>query len=477
MIELALAIGGLVVGAALAWAITQSRVRSRYEARLDEEERRAVDAEAKASGLQNMIDEFRSREQKAAEDFEKLRARLDTEQSARVKAETQLSETLERLKEERKLLDEAKEKLTETFKSLAGDTLDNTNKRFLQLARESFDKIMSDAHGDLGKRQEAIKGMVKPLSESLQNFESHVREIEKHRNEAYAGLTEQLKRLSQDQQTLQNETRNLVTALRSPKVVGAWGEMALRRVVELAGMTEYCDFTTQVSVSTAEGVRVRPDLIIHLPGDRKIVVDAKASFDAYQEAIEAETEELRQQRLNKHAANIRSHMKTLANKSYWQEFETAPEFVVMFIPGESFFAAALDADRRLLEDAMEKRVVPATPTTLLALLYTVAQGWRQEQITRNAQEISELGKQLYERMKVLADHVGDIGRGLEKANSSYNSAVGSLEARVLPSARRFKELGVTSGDAEITPIPPIETTPRSLTAPELLTDDDDNGES
>ncbi len=463
-----IAVASLAVGFVLGWLLSGNRARASLHPRLDQTESRADAAEARAAGLEGMLQELRARNDGLAADLEGFRSKLESEQGKRIEAETRLTETLRRLEEEKALLEEARKKLTDAFKAVASDTLDHSTTAFLKLAKESFEKVLTEARGDLGKRQEAIQGLVTPLADSLKQFREHVQSIEKNRQEAYSGLTEHLKILSQTQQQLQKETANLVTALRRPEVRGRWGEMTLRRVVELAGMSGHCDFAEQVTADTGEG-RQRPDLIVRLPADREIVVDAKVSLDAYLDAAAAETEEKRKSAMSRHAAQVRSHMNGIADKRYWAQFEKAPEFVVMFIPGESFFGAAVDADPTLLEDGLKKRVVLATPTTLIALLRAVAYGWRQEQITQNAREISELGKDLYNRMAKLAGYLNDIGRGLAGANNAFNKAVGSLEARVLPSARRFKDLGAATG-AELPPVDPVETVPRALTAPELSGD-------
>jgi DNA recombination protein RmuC len=409
--------------------------------------------------------ELRNQIEKSAGEFTTLSERLVAETSARVKADTLREEAERRLEEEKQLLDVAKAKFTDTFKAVAGDTLNSSTTAFLKLARQVLIRVLTEAQGDLGKRQEAIQGMVKPLSESITKFEEHVRAIEKDRQQAYSSLTEQLKGLSESQQQLQRETANLVTALRKPQVRGRWGEMTLRRVAELAGMCEHCDFSEQVWCNTEDGT-IRPDLVVRLPSDREIVVDAKISLDAYLDAIAADSEAARSEAMARHAAQIRNHMNLLAEKRYWAQFSKAPEFVVMFIPGEAFFGAAADADHNLIEDGLAQRVVLATPTTLIALLRAIAYGWRQEQVAKNAQEISELGRQLYDRMGLLAEHIGAIGNGLEKANTAYNRAVGSMEARLLPAARRFKDLGIGS-DEEIPLVEPVDVAPRAMDFVEL----------
>jgi DNA recombination protein RmuC len=467
--EIICAIIGLLVGAVVAWLLSSNRMRSKYDLILQETRDHASRSEGKASELEGSVSELRiamnQQKQKEKAELDELRNNLMNERSARVKAETEAKESRKRLEDEKKLLNDAKEKLINVFKATASDTLGNSNREFLKLARENFDKILTEAKGDLGKRQEAISGLVKPLSESLKQFEEHVREIEKDRKGAYSGIEEHLKILTETQQQLKKETGNLVTALRTPQVRGRWGELTMKRVVELAGMSEHCDFTEQVSAQSEDG-RIKPDMIVHLPSDREIVVDAKVSLDAYLEAPYAGTEKERNSCLETHARQIRAHMKSLGSKSYWNQFEKAPEFVVMFIPGESFLATAAHHDHKLIEDGMEKRVVIATPTTLIALLRAVAYGWNQKRIEENAQKIKDLGRHLYERMRTLVDHIVDIGKGLGKANESYNNAVGSIELRILPAARRFRELGVTTGD-EIQILDATNTTLREPNIPEL----------
>jgi DNA recombination protein RmuC len=378
----------------------------------------------------------------ARADFETLRASLDGEREARVRAQTELSEATAGLAEQKRLLEEAKTRLTDTFKALSSDALKSNRQAFVERAAE----------------------VLKPLRESLKRYEEQVQGIEKSRQDAYVSLREQLKVLSATHQDLQRETGNLVTALRTPQVRGHWGELGLRRSVELAGMSEHCDFTEQVSVQAEDG-RQRPDMIVHLPAGREIVVDSKVSLDAYMSALSAESEEKRQRLRKDHARQTRNHMEALARKAYWEQFDQAPEFVVMFIRSESFFRAAVDHDLTLIEDGLRNGVVMATPTTLIALLRAVAYGWRQEQLAKNAQAISDLGRQLYERLRVLAEHLTRIGGGLERAIGAYNDAVGSMERRVFPSARRFKELGVTAG-ADIPTVEPVEIAPRTLNPPE-----------
>jgi DNA recombination protein RmuC len=381
--------------------------------------------------------------------------------------ELELTNERTSLKDERELLERARATLSDSFKALSADALKSNNQAFIDLAKSTLETFQEGARAELAARQTAVDQMVQPIRESLSKVDNKLGEIESQRVAAYAALNEQLKGLVETHlPVLRTETANLVKALRQPTVRGRYGEVQLKRVVEMAGMLDHCDFVEQENRQTEDG-RLRPDLIVKLPGGRNIVVDAKTPISAYLEAIETADESAQRLLTAQHARQCRNHVAALGRKAYWEQFAPTPEFVVMFIPGEVFFSAALQEDPTLLECGVNEKVILATPTTLIALLRAVHYGWRQEKLAQNAEEVAKLGKELYDRIRTMSGHWSEVGDRLGKAVEAYNRSTSTLESRVIVSTRRFKDLKVGACDSEIVPLKQIEVIPRIVQLEEL----------
>jgi DNA recombination protein RmuC len=453
MVLLAAVLVGVAIGVVVGWLLASIRSRRALEADLREAETSATAAISETIAVRK---ELESRKQET----EALRDDLRDAENAGAALEARADEMRLRFEEQQRLLADAERKLADTFRSLAADVLKTTNESFLTLAGERLNSERKEAAADLAARQKAIEGIVAPVKETLETLDSQIRAIENVRSAAYGSLSEQVKSLVETQTQLRSETANLVKALRAPVVRGRWGEIQLKRVVELAGMIDHCDFYEQGSVPTDDG-RLRPDMVVRLPGDKNIVVDAKAPLQAYLEALEASTDDLRAVKLKEHAGQVRIHVAKLSAKGYWEHLQPTPEFVVLFLPGETFFSAALEQDPSLIEMGVSQRVILATPTTLIALLRAVSYGWRQEQVAENAQKISDLGAELYERIATMVDHLAQLRSSLNTSVGAFNRTVGALQERVLPSVRKFKELGIAS-KKDLKEFEPIDSAPREV---------------
>jgi DNA recombination protein RmuC len=453
MVQLATVVVGVAIGIVVGWLLALARSRTALEAAIRDAETNATAALSETIAVRKEL-ESRKLETEA------LRANLRDVENANAALDARADEMRQRFEEQQRLLADAERKLTDTFRSLAAEVLKTTNESFLTLAGERLNSVQKEASADLEARQKAIEGIVAPVKETLETLDGQIRAIENVRSAAYGSLSEQVKSLVETQTQLRSETANLVKALRAPVVRGRWGEIQLKRVVEMAGMIEHCDFFQQGSVNTDDG-RLRPDMVVRLPGNKNIVVDAKAPLQAYLEALEAPTDEIRALKLKEHASQVRVHTAKLSAKGYWEHLQPTPEFVVLFLPGETFFSAALEQDPSLIELGVSQRVILATPTTLIALLRAVSYGWRQELVAENAQKISDLGQELYERIATMVEHLATLRSSLNTSVTSFNRTVGALQERVLPSVRKFKELGIAS-KKDLKEFEPIDTLPREL---------------
>lgn len=425
--------------------------------------REAIEGKIEAQTKANFFQEQALKYEEASEQLSRARERI-------AELNESLSQERQRSDERIEAFDEARRRLEESFKALSSEALSRNNQTFLDLARTTLEKAQTQAKGDWSIHTKTFGEMVSPVKEALSGVDKRLGDLEKARLGAYEALKQQVGDLVLCQKELRSETSNLVSALRSPNVRGRWGEMQLKRVVEMSGLSAHCDFLEQPTIEGEENVKLRPDMIVNMPGGKQIIIDSKAPLSAYLDALDAKSEEERRQHMVRHAQQVRSHIALLSQKSYWSQLDLkeTPEFVVLFLPGETFFTAALEQEPDLIEAGVQKKVILATPATLIALLHAVAYGWRQESLAENARKISDLGQELYKRLSDMAGHLSKLGGDITTCATSYNKLVGNLERRVLPSARRFEDLQVSHQKDELPEVRSVATDIRAPQSPELL---------
>jgi len=446
-IDIIVFVAGFSAGGILLWVIVRLAAQKEILNQTDEIRRslsaRVADLEGRARYAEGQMDQLKRQLEQEGSEITGLRKALDDERVQAVEAQARLDESARSIERQREVIELMKTEMTDTFRAQASAALESSNRSFLELASENLGRILEQTKGRLGEHQAGLEGTIRPLQETLKRYEDQLREMERVRAEQAGNLSRQIQALGAMNEALQRETASLSTALRKPQVSGSWGQMSLRRAAELAGMAPWCDFYEQVTVDTETG-RLRPDMVVRLPNGRVIVVDAKAPVDAFLNALQASGEEDRKKAFAGYVTAVRAHMNGLGSKAYWDQFEESPELVVMYLPGETFFSAAIENDPGLIEDGSLRKVILATPTTLIALLKAVAYGWQQEQVATGAREINRLGREIYERFSVVADHIARAGANLSKAVEAHNDAVRSIETRLMPSFRRFKDLGVST---------------------------------
>jgi len=438
---------GFTAGGILLWVIARLAAQKEIFNQVNEIRRslsaRVTELEGRARYAEGQMDQLRRQLDLSEGEIAGLRKALDDERVQAVEAQARLDESARSIERQRGVIETMRTEMADTFRAQASAALESSNRSFLELASENLGRILEQTKGKLGEHRAGLEGTIRPLQETLKRYEEQLREMERVRAEQAGDLSRQIQALGAMNEALQRETAGLSTALRKPQVSGSWGQMSLRRAAELAGMAPWCDFDEQVTVDTEAG-KLRPDMIVRLPNGRVIVVDAKAPVDAFLNALQASGEEDRKKAFAGYVAAVRAHMNGLGSKAYWDQFEESPELVVMYLPGETFFSAAIENDPGLIEDGSLRKVILATPTTLIALLKAVAYGWQQEQVATGAREINRLGREIYERFSVVADHIGRAGTNLSKAVEAHNDAVRSIETRLMPSFRRFRDLGVST---------------------------------